>query len=241
MTLYVLLPALNEVNALSQLIPAIGESVKDLGPYRIVLVDDGSTDATQTAAQEWSRRWPLEVLRHPANRGYGAALRTGFEWIIANASPTDIVVSLDADNTHRPEYIRALKNKIEEGYEVVTTSYWGAGGEMRGVPFKRRLMSHSINLFFRIALRSRDLRCFTNGFRAYRVSVLQKAAARYQPLIEQTGFPGGAELFIKVYRLGARAAEIPFILHYGNRGGDSKIRLVSTILGYLRLLKTTLL
>ncbi len=239
-TLYVLLPALNEADALSKLLPDLGDTLRSVMPYRIVLVDDGSTDATPSLAAAWAKAWPMQLLRHPANQGYGAALKTGFLWVIQNASPADIVVSLDADNTHRPEYIPKLVDMIQDGFDVATASYWAPGGQMSGVPFKRRVMSSIVNGLFRRLRPIGEVRCYTNGFRAYRVAVLQEAYKRYGVrLIEQTGFPGGAELFIKVCRQAVKAGEIPFVLHYENRGGQSKIQTVRTIMAYLQLLKNT--
>jgi hypothetical protein len=66
---------------------------------------------------------------------------------------------------------------------------------------------------------------------------LQKAYSRYEEnLVEESNFAGGTELFIKTIHTGARAGEIPFSLHYENRGSTSKIHLTRTILSYLRLL-----
>ncbi len=237
--IFVLLPALNEAEALSRLIPDIGRTLQKAKlSYQIVLVDDGSSDKTPELVAEWKKSWPLEHLRHTHNRGYGAALKTGYLWIAQNAMPEDIVVSLDSDNTHSPDYIPQLVKKIEEGFDVVTASYWMKGGRMTGVPFQRQVMSFVVNTLLRVLKPMGGVRCYTNGFRAYRVSALRKVRDHYgDHLIEHTGFPGGAELFIKAGRLGAKAGEIPFVLHYENRGAGSKIRLVSTILGYLKLLR----
>ena len=78
-------------------------------------MDDGSWDNTPELLSQLKGDWPLQVLRHDKNSGYGAALRTGSIWIIQNAKPSDIVVSLDADNTHLPKYIPGLIDKVNEG------------------------------------------------------------------------------------------------------------------------------
>jgi dolichol-phosphate mannosyltransferase len=220
------------------LIPSLGRILRPRTGFRIVVVDDGSRDETQAVLQGLAKEWPLQVLRHKENQGYGVALKTGFLWIARNAKPSDSAVSMDADNTHLPEYIPALLDKLDEGFDVATASYWRKGGRIQGVPFKRRVMSWVVNLLFHLRTPVHGARCFTNGFRAYRVGALQKALDRYgDRFIEQTGFPGGAELFLKVTFLGAQATEVPFVLHYQNRGASSKIRIGQTIRGYLRLLK----
>ncbi len=236
---YILLPAYNEERALGQLIPELAETLKPMGlPFRILVVDDGSRDGTPGVIQKWSPMIPIETLRHEVNRGYGAAIRTGILWVMKNGQPSDIVVTMDADTTHSPSYIPALVRKLDEGYGVVTTSYRMAGGESHGVPGKRRFLSAGANLLFQLRFRLPNVGTYTNGFRAYRLSALQNVYRRYQDrLIEQTNFAGGAELFIKTIRSGAKAGEIPFALHYERRGADSKIRIWNTIRGYLDVLK----
>lgn len=236
--IWVLLPAYNEAEALSILIPDIRTTLASKGPFEIILVDDGSSDDTLRKSKGWGTISPVKIISHPKNRGYGAALLSGYVWAIQNAQATDIVASLDADNTHQPSYISELVAKIEAGFDVVTASYAMAGGRAEGVPFLRRLMSLAANTLFRLFLPIQGARCYTNGFRAYRASALQAAYQRYGArLIENTGFPGGTELFVKVCRLGACAAEVPFTLYYQNRGKASKIRFGNTILGYLNLIQ----
>jgi dolichol-phosphate mannosyltransferase len=234
---FVILPAFNEAEPLSTLVDQIGLELKPVADFQIVVVDDGSTDSTSDVLRVLSGRWPMQLLRHDRNRGYGAALKTGLLWVSPIAQSSDIVITLDADNTHSPVYLPALVGKIVEGFDVVTASYWMTGGRMNGVPLKRRLMSRMVNVLFRVLVPIKGTRCFTNGFRAYRMAALQSAFQRYgDRLIEYTGFPGGAELFLKVATSGAKTAEIPFVLHYENRGSASKIRVFETIWGYLRLL-----
>ncbi|MFA5974892.1 MAG: glycosyltransferase family 2 protein [Elusimicrobiota bacterium] len=238
--LYILLPAYNEETALRRLIPDIDEVARSMGmPYEVVLVDDGSRDGTPAVVQELSPRVPLRHLRHATNQGYGAALNTGYTWIVLHAQPQDLVISLDADNTHSPAYFPSMVQKLMEGYDVVTCSYSMPGGKASGIPPKRRLFSKVANLIFRLGFHVPGTLSYTNGFRVYRVGILQRTYSRYHdPLINETGFPGGTELLLKVSREGARTAEVPFTLHYENRGADSKIRVTRTIFCYLKLLAT---
>jgi dolichol-phosphate mannosyltransferase len=214
---FVLLPAFNEAPALQQLIPAIAETLSAALPlWQIVVVDDGSTDQTRSVVDGLASSLPVLLLRHQANHGYGAALSTGFEWIVQHADPDDAAVSMDADRTHPPETLPALVRALTDGADVVTASYAIPGGRSTGVP---------------------GARTYTNGYRAYRVKILKDVQTRYgRPLIGAPGFPGGTELFLKACAAGARAREVPFILRYENRGSGSKIRLFRTIGGYLALL-----
>lgn len=237
---FILLPAYNEARALEQLIPAIQKAVAPLGqPYEILVVDDGSRDDTAVVIDRLKADIPVQRLVHSANRGYGATLLTGFEHVLAQAGADDVVVTMDSDNTHDPQYIASLLSCLEKNdFGIVTASYSCAGGKAYGVPPYRRLMSAGVNLLFRLVYPLGGLTTYTNGYRIYRLSALRKAQERFgHPLIRENGFPGGAELFLKVCRAGARPGEVAFDLHYENRGADSKINLPQTIRRYLKLLR----
>jgi len=239
---YVLLPAFNEQAALQKLIPSISEALRAAGyAFEITVADDGSSDGTSQVLHDLAEKYPVYSLRHNVNKGYGAALNTGYTAILSKAQPRDIVLSMDADTTHSPSYFPAMIKKIQEGFDVVTASYIMQGGKAQGVPFPRQIMSWGANTLFRLFFPVSGGQTYTNGFRAYKVAVLQRIQARYgDPLITQTGFPGGTELFLKSIKAGARIGEIPFTLHYQNRGSGSKIHLRATILGYLRLIRLAL-
>jgi len=237
-TLFILLPAYNEEKALGELIPAIGRTMNPTGiNYKICIVDDGSSDKTKALVSSFTDKFPLVYLSHQRNQGYGAALQTGFSWIMKNATPNDIALSLDADNTHLPIYIPHLIDKVESGYDVVTASYSMKGGRALGVPLKRHLASFFANVLFNLSFHVPGTHSFTNGFRAYRVRILQDAYQKYgDRLIEDTGFPGGLELFLKACRANTKTGEIPFTLHYQNRGSESKMNFLQTVCRYLQLI-----
>jgi dolichol-phosphate mannosyltransferase len=237
--LYILLPAYNEERALRQLVPEITTTLKGQGrSFTIYIVNDASQDGTTALLETLSNEAPLCVIRHLHNQGYGAAIRSGIFAILDQAKPEDIVVTMDADNTHSPVYIAELAGKLEEGYGVVTASYTLPDGKAYRLPVKRRVLSWGANTLLRCVFRFPGVGTYTNGFRAFRVNALQAAFRQYgDRLIEETNFPGGTELFLKVVRAGARAGELPFILYYERRGLDSKINIPRTIKGYLQLIR----
>lgn len=234
---FVLLPAFNEAASLATLIPdllALG-AAHNLA-IDIIVVNDGSTDQTSTILQPYSQK-AVHELRHTSNQGYGAALRTGYLWVLKQARDDDDVVSLDADCTHPVEFVPRLIEALAAGAEAVTASYTVPGSEIHGVPWARRLMSQTLNALFRFLIPFPGAKTYTNGFRGYRVAALRRVHRLYgDRLIENDGFPGGTELFIKVAQSGGRLAEIPFALHYERRGAASKIHIGRTVAGYLRLL-----
>ena len=239
-TTYVLLPAFNEAASLSRLVPNIIQHLSAAGrPCKVLVVNDGSSDNTSEILCSLPNSEMIQELRHEKNQGYGAALRTGFLWAAEHAADANAVVTLDADNTHDPVYIPTMIEALEQGFSVVTASYTMKGGHATGVPLARRLMSVVLNKLFARAVPLPGVKTYTNGFRAYRPQVVRRVREKYaEAIIEETGFPGGVEFFLKAMGVGGAATEIPFDLHYEERGADSKIHLWATIRKYLRLLRT---
>jgi dolichol-phosphate mannosyltransferase len=80
--IYILLPAYNEEDALRPLVEKIDRAMRELGVlYRVVVVDDGSRDATAEIGQELSADYPVNVITHRYNRGLGETIRDGLEYI----------------------------------------------------------------------------------------------------------------------------------------------------------------
>ncbi|HEY5891126.1 MAG TPA: glycosyltransferase family 2 protein [Acidimicrobiia bacterium] len=95
----VALPAFNEEPNLPDLLARIDLALSEVQlSYRILLVEDGSTERTAVVAEEWSQKIPIEVRRHETNLGLGATLRDGLEWARDVASPQDVIVTMDSDN-----------------------------------------------------------------------------------------------------------------------------------------------
>ena len=113
--------------------------------YRAIVVDDGSTDRTveeaERAVVETDGRLPLTVVKHPENRGLGGALRTGIWWCLEHGDADDIMVTLDADNTHPPSLIPTLVHEVERGADVAIASRYRPGSRVTGVPRSRLLLS----------------------------------------------------------------------------------------------------
>lgn len=233
--IYVLLPAYNEEHAL----PALAEKIervmkKMMMTYRIVVVDDGSRDRTSEIAAGLRQEYPLDVITHRYNRGLGETIRDGLEYIADMASPGDIVVRMDCDDTHDPAYIPVMVEKLKEGYEVVTTSRYAPGGGQIGVDAYRRTISRIANLMFKAVFPVQGLWEYTCGFRAYRVEVIQDALAIFgNKFIDLMGmgFTGTLEKIVKFHMMGARIAEIPFVLRYDRKVSSSKVITSLTTLG----------
>jgi dolichol-phosphate mannosyltransferase len=238
--IYVLLPAYNEEHALEPLMEKIARVMAKLrSSYRVVVVDDGSRDRSAEILSTLSGQYPIDVLTHVYNRGLGETARDGFEYIAAVARPDDVIVRMDCDDTHDPSYIRAMVAKLEEGYEVVTTSRYARGGGQVGVDWYRRTISRIANLLMKAVFPIPGVWEYTCGYRAYRASLIQDAldifGNRFIDL-KGMGFTGTVEKIIKCKMMGARVAEVPFVLRYDQKMSSSKVVTSITTLGYLALI-----
>jgi hypothetical protein len=165
----IIVPAYNEEGGIREVLRRVPEEI--LGyEVKIVVVDDGSDDATTAI----TRQEGFPIVTHVVNRGQGDALRTGFQ--IARTERADIVINLDADGQYKPEEIERLVTPIiEDRADFVLGSrfmgFYEEAGSVRhvGVVFFSKLIS---------LLTGVKISDCTNGFRAIRVSELHKLDLR---------------------------------------------------------------
>lgn len=239
--IYVIFPAWNEEKVIGPTLRALAAAYPARpSPVHAVLVDDGSTDRTvaeaERAASESGGAFQITVLRHEENRGLGAGLRTGIYWCLDRAADDDIIVTLDADNTHPPAMIPTMVAKLAEGHDLVIASRYRGGAEVHGVPGYRRALSDVGRLVFQALYPIRGVRDYTCCFRAFRVPLLRRARLVYgESLCTARGFEAVMDLLLRLGPLGMRVAEIGFVLDYGGRVGQSKMKVLRTIRSTLAL------
>ena len=172
--LYILLPAYNEEQALAALLPRIRQVMQQHRlTARVIIVDDGSADRTAEVARSCGAD---EVLTHPKNMGLAAGLRTGLSHIVSVAQPDDIIVAMDADNTHNPGLVPRMVQRIDEGFDVVIASRYQPGARVVGVPATRRFLSDLGGWVYRALTPIPGVRDYTCGYRAYRAGAGGAAA-----------------------------------------------------------------
>ncbi len=232
------LPAYNEESTLPPLLRATREAMAENEiEYRVVIVDDGSTDATAKVATEMQRHMPLSLVSHETNRGLGESIRTGLLHALQDAADRDIIVTMDSDNTHTPGLIARMVRGIREGNDVVIASRYQPGAFVKGVPRYRRVLSWCGSLLFRILFPTPNVRDFTSGYRAYRAEVLRSAFATYgESFVAQSGFSCMVDVLLKLRRLEAIMSEVPLVLRYDLKVGVSKMLVARTIVDTLKLL-----
>ena len=234
----VVLPAYNEEANIASLLRQIFESLADdrLG-FSIIVVDDGSSDRAHQILEEVGRELPLIVQRHEKNQGLGATLRDGLRHAAGIANARDIIITMDADESHTPGLMLRMIRMIREGYDVVIASRYQPGSRIYGLSLHRRVISRLASLVMRILFPTPGVSDFTCGYRAYRAEALQQAYAEYgDDLIDQDGFQCMVDVLLKLRKLPLIFGEVPMILRYDLKRGSSKMRLVHTAAKTLHLL-----
>jgi dolichol-phosphate mannosyltransferase len=234
----VTLPAFNEEESLPELLERIGEAFAETGtPYEIIVVDDGSSDETAKIVSQLSFQMPIHLVQHTVNQGLGVTIRDGLREAVDRAGERDIIVTMDADNTHPPGLIERMVQMIHEGCDVVIASRFQPGARVVGVPIERHFLSIGARVLFTLMYPTRGVRDYTSGYRAYRTSVMRQAFAQHgDDLVSERGFSCMAELLLKLRRQGVMFGEAPLRLRYDQKGGDSKMRVLRTIWLTLKLL-----
>lgn len=210
------IPAYNEARRLPPFLSTVRShcSREFADRYEVIVVDDGSTDGLADEVERLSRGFPqLVCLRHAANRGKGAAVRTGML-----AAKGSLLLFADADGAAPIEEERRLRAAIEAGADVAIGSRRVAGqGMVRRRTWGRRAIGSAFAQVARAALRLpvRDTQC---GFKMFR----REAGKRLFELGQENGYLFDLELLILARHLGYPVAEVP--IHWSDVPG-SRLRL----------------
>lgn len=236
--IHIILPAYNEEKTLMPLLGAIRESMDEAGlPYRVVVVNDGSTDSTVDVVRKAFGSMPVTLVEHPRNLGLAEALKTGLLEAQKEASSNDVIVTMDSDNTHPPRLITTMVKMLGEGYDVVIGSRYQRGAKVIGVPLLRRALSFCASIVFRVFFPIKGVKDYTNGYRAYKAQVIKDMFDAYgDKFISEPGFSCMVDVLLKIRRYPVVIGEAPLILRYDRKASASKMKVVKTILETLRLI-----
>lgn len=234
----VVLPAYNEEATLPRLLQRLDLAFVESGlSGEVLVVNDGSTDTTADAARCYKGAMPVRLLDLQPNRGLAEAIRAGLLAALETAGPNDIIVTMDADNTHTPGLILRMVRLVREGADLVIASRYQPGSRIRGLSIWRRMLSRVASIVFQLLAPIPGARDYTCGYRAYRADLLRQAVDRYrESLIRQSGFGCMAEILLKLRTLDPIVCEVPLILRYDLKESASKLRVWRTIRETLLLL-----
>jgi glycosyltransferase involved in cell wall biosynthesis len=220
----VVIPTFNEVQGVAKVLAELLELLeRELAgvAYEIIIVDDGSTDRTADAVRPFESD-KLRLLRHPSNRGYGAAIKSGvrvaaYSWILIT----------DADGTYPASHIPELL-AYRGGFQMVVGARRGEQVSLIRRPPKwvlKRLASYLIR---------QDIPDLNSGLRLMRKDVLQ----RFQNILPDR-FSYTTTITLAMFSSGYDVKYIP--IEYMKREGKSKIKPIADTIGFAKLIIRTVL
>ncbi|MCW5755799.1 MAG: glycosyltransferase family 2 protein [Phycisphaeraceae bacterium] len=194
------IPVYNEEKYVERVLSRVQEYLPD-----VLVIDDGSSDATPSLLA----RFPVEVIRHSRNRGYGRSLMDAFRW--AAVDRFDWVITMDCDEQHEPASIPDFLRAIErDDLDVVSGSrYLNPHPENDAPPEERRRINGIITqeLNARLGLRLTDSFC---GFKAYRVAAVRRLT------LDVDGYAFPMQFWVQAVAAGLRIGEVPVRLIYND-------------------------
>jgi len=221
--LTVFFPAYNDAGTItSMVIGAVIAARRLTDDFEILVINDGSQDATAKVLEELARMCPtLRVITHPENRGYGAALRTGF-----TAATKEFVFYTDGDAQYDPRELADLWARMTPGVDLVNGYKISRSDPLHRIVIGR-LYHHFVKMLF--GLRVRDVDC---DFRLMRRSIFERVH------LEKNSGVICLELMKKVQDAGYHILEAP-VHHFHRAYGTSQFfnvrRIVHTLFDILRL------
>jgi dolichol-phosphate mannosyltransferase len=191
------LPVFNEESYVDNVLSEVSKYADN-----ILVVNDGSTDGTADRLAKWHS---INVVHHPQNSGYGAALKSAFRFAIENRY--DYLVTLDCDGQHQPQRIPRFLSACK-GADIVSGSRYLKQYEGDDTPptdrlFINRQITRELNDLLKLSLT--DAFC---GFKAYCVKALELLD------IQDDGYAMPLELWVQAAMRGLSVIEIPVPLIY---------------------------
>lgn len=203
----------------------------------VLVINDGSRDNTLEVARNFKADIKIDVVDIQPNSGLANAINVGLRKAIVGLKDTDIVVTLDADDSQNPFLIQRMIQQIAEGSDLVIASRYQPGARIKGLKRSRKFFSWAAGSLFRVLVGFEGIKDYTCGFRAYKVEMLRKTINVYgDKFITQKGFGCMVEVLLKVAGQSATMNEVPMILRYDLKQGASKMNVKKTMKQTLKLL-----
>jgi len=217
----VVVPVFNEEEAIEATIASLQSTLATLGrPAEILVIDDGSTDASVERASRTSAR----VIRHPINSGYGQSLLTGID-----AAAHDTVIIVDADGSYPIEFLPKLLAMYDKGFDMVV-------GARQGKQFETSSAKRCLRLIFRLLAEftcGRSIPDINSGFRVFRKQPVQSGRAA---ISSGFSFTTTVTLLFMLNHLFVGYLPIP----YHQRIGKSKVRILPDALRSFQIIITSI-
>ncbi len=220
MKVVIVIPTYNEKDNIEYIYSEISKYSPKDNPLSLLFVDDNSPDGTAKVVSELQKKDKNVFLLTGEKNGLGAAYVRGFDYAI-NKLSADVVFEMDADGSHKPEYIPLMIKALENGADVaVGTRYIKGGSIPSNWGFDRKLQSALGNIVCRVLLLAPQFHDMTTGFRATKTLALKKVD--YHHLFSDR-FSYKIHLFYALHKSGAKITEVP-IQFIDREKGVSKIQ-----------------
>jgi glycosyltransferase involved in cell wall biosynthesis len=222
-SLSVFFPAFNDSGTIaSMVIRAVSAASALTTDYEVIVVNDGSADATAEIADELARAYPrVRVIHHPTNRGYGGALQTGIR-----SATKELIFYTDGDAQYDPAELTLLWARMTKETDLVNGYKISRSDPLHRIVIGR-LYHHIVSILF--GLKMRDIDC---DFRLMRRSMFERVDLR------QTSGVICLEMMKKIQDAGFHIVEVP-VHHYHRAFGKSQFfnfpRICKTGVGVMRL------
>lgn len=202
----IVIPALNERKNLERLLPELAAACDGAGiAWEALVVDSSSEDGTREFVEGLGARMPVRWVNEPERGNLALAWRRGVE-----SARHDVIVTMDADMCHSPEFVPKLARAIDGCDMVIAARYGHAGRQMRSKPLLFEAISRGGQWLCRVGLRL-PMTDMTHGFRAFRRKVFDDLRG----VITTQGNAFMVALTFYAHRKGFRVREIPYT--YGER------------------------
>jgi glycosyltransferase involved in cell wall biosynthesis len=221
--LSIFFPAYNDSGTIASLVITALQTARGLtSDFEVIIINDGSADATARIADELARTYPeVRVVHHARNRGYGGALQSGFK-----AATRELVFYTDGDAQYDPSEMTRLWHALDDTIDLVNGYKISRSDPVHRIVIGR-IYHHTVRLLF--GLQVRDVDC---DFRLLRRSIFQ------QVLLEKNSGVICLEMMKKIQDAGFHIAEVP-VHHYHRAYGKSQFfnlrRLFKTAVDVARL------
>lgn len=210
----VVIPTYNERDNIASLIDeilALGEG------YRVLVVDDSSPDGTGALVSDLERLHPgrVELLSRSTKEGIGRAYVAGFRRALTTGA--DLIAQMDADHSHQPSDLARLVDRADD-VDLVLASRYVEGGETRGWPWHRKLISRAGGIYAG-AILGVGIKDLTGGFKVWHRNVLEAIELES---IHSDGYCFQIETTYRALRRGFRTEQVP-ISFVDRVAGKSKL------------------
>jgi glycosyltransferase involved in cell wall biosynthesis len=222
--IYVCIPSHNEAATIGLLLWKIRQVFAGFPrEYQLLVLDDGSTDATGEILEPYSRVLPLTLVHHPQRRGYAASVQALFRTALelTDRPKRDAAILMHADFTHNPQVIPDLVRRIESGADLVV-----AEGKLEGEPSRQhRMLRRFAPQLLRGAVTVPGVRDVVSGFAILRLVALRNAMRSHgNGLLTTDGWAANAELYWRTGRYARRVESVPSVERHDLRQRSSRLR-----------------